>query len=115
MQSDLGDILLLEGRPGDARAVLQSALDLSVKATLEPWRTALTQSRLGEALAGLFDYPAAETLLSQSQAVLEKGDNHMPFFLHAEVGKARDRIIRLYTAWGKPELAAKWNQVATQP
>jgi hypothetical protein len=106
-QSDLGDILLLNHQPEEARTVLQAALDRSVAAAIEPWRIALTRSRLGEALAAGRQYAAAEPLLAQGYEVLKASQAHIPAISRFEVAKARDRLERCYAADGHADLAAK--------
>ncbi len=106
-QSDLGDILLLDHRPEEARTVLQSALEHSLAAGLEPWRIALTRSRLGAALAAEGQYAAAEALLAQGYSGLNADLVHIPAIARFEVATARDRLGRCYAADGHADLAEK--------
>lgn len=68
------------------------------------WRCARARSAWGACLVSLRSFEKAEPILLQSQKILE-----------TEVGldstatlDANRRIVRLYKAWGKPALAAKW-------
>ncbi len=61
-------------------------------------------SVLGAALTGLGRYDEAEPLLLQSYPdILEdRGPEHR------RTREAARRIVALYDAWGKPDLAAEW-------
>lgn len=67
-------------------------------------RHAHIQSKLGDCLTELGRYTEAEEHLTQSQPVLETdfGPDHKQ--THA----GRDRLVRLYEAWGRPDEAAEW-------
>ncbi|MEO6195879.1 MAG: tetratricopeptide repeat protein, partial [Thermoanaerobaculia bacterium] len=67
-----------------------------------PWRVADTESVLGSCLTALGRFEEAEPLLLASYPVLEndKGDGAK----HA--AEARQRIVELYTKWGRPERVA---------
>jgi tetratricopeptide (TPR) repeat protein len=105
IQSELGDILLLDHHPEEAAAVLQSALERSAAGKIEPWRAALTRSRLGEALAETGHAAAAEPLLVQGYADLRADEARIPAFVRFEVAKAAERLRRLTGA----DLAARLN------
>ena len=67
------------------------------------WRTAVAASTEGAALAGLLRYTEAEQLLLDSYTVLTSDAVAIPMF----VSQARERLVSLYVAWGKPEKAAE--------
>ena len=71
-------------------------------------RTARTQSALGACLTSLGRYADAEQALLAAHATLESrlGPRHRKTEL------VRQRLVDLYTAWGKPGQAAAW---ATRP
>ena len=65
------------------------------------WLTFQTASLLGEALTALGRHAEAEPLLLESFEKMKppRAENRR---------LARERIVALYEAWGKPEKAAKW-------
>jgi tetratricopeptide (TPR) repeat protein len=66
------------------------------------WRVAQAKNVEGSALAGIGDYDAAEPLLLSSLAGLEQGP------IPALAEQAKIRLTQLYTAWGRPDEAAKY-------
>ncbi|MFL6236752.1 MAG: tetratricopeptide repeat protein [Thermoanaerobaculia bacterium] len=96
---NLASILVSEGKAAEAEPQAREALAIFQAKTPKSWRVADTQSVLGGCLAALRRFPEAEPLLLKSYPALQhdKGDGAK----HAE--EARQRIIDLYTAWGKPE------------
>jgi len=106
--SDLGDVLLEMGRPEEAGPLLQHTLDLSVRSSLERWRTALTRTRVGAARLAMKRYAEAEPCLLQGYAELVDDTARIPNFMRFEIVKARRRLFQLYTDWGKPDAAQKW-------
>ena len=56
-----------------------------------------------EALAGLARYAEAESLLVDSYTVLSSDATAIPMF----VSQARERLVSMYEAWGRPEKAAE--------
>ena len=70
------------------------------------WRVAESRSLLGEALAGLERYEEAEADLLESYAAL---DVALPPARRARrLPAAAERLVKLYEAWGKPEMADEW-------
>ncbi len=100
-----GESLIRQGRYTEAINVLSGCLGIQQKGLPEGhWRVADTTSLLGAARAGTGAFEEAEGL------VLE-GFRKMEF--HRGVPDERRtlairRIVRLYRAWGKPDLASTW-------
>ena len=66
----------------------------------------MAKNAQGAALAGLGRYPEAEKLLLASLPALAGSPiSDLP-------ARGRARLADLYTAWGKPEKAAKYARVA---
>jgi len=84
------------GRPADAepllRELLQLRLELNPPESGWTYFPAVAKGLLGECLTALHRYAEAEPLLLESLEVLDTRD-------------ARVRVIALYDAWGKPEIA----------
>jgi hypothetical protein len=107
-ESEVGDILLREHRFADAEVPLRETVELAEKGSWEAWKLALTRSRLGDALLGQGKLADAEPLLLAGEKGLNENRPTMPAYLGFEIDQSRARLVRLYTATGKPELAAKW-------
>jgi serine/threonine-protein kinase len=102
---NLGRIDLRTARAVRAENYLREALQ--IKSGLLPehnWMVAEDESLLGECLTMQKRYAEAESSLLESYNDLQasRGENH-----HLSV-EARNRLVRLYTAWGKPESAAHY-------
>jgi serine/threonine-protein kinase len=98
----LGRILTSTGEPAAGEPYLRRALELRTRA-LKPghWRIAETQGALGECLMAQNRRDEAEPLLLESHEVMqEKFGAKDP-----RTKEARIRLVALYEAWGKPELA----------
>lgn len=96
---NLASVLVTEGKAVEAEAKAREAL--LVFRTKQPnfWRVADTESVLGSCLTARGRFEEAEPLLLESYPVLknDKGDGAK----HA--AEARQRIVELYTKWGRPE------------
>jgi serine/threonine-protein kinase len=96
--------LVSQGKAKEAETKAREGLAIFQAKMPKSWRVADTESVLGGCLAALGRFPEAEPLLLESYPILQKdrGDGAK----HA--GEARQRIIDLYTAWGKPERLAAY-------
>ncbi|MCK4340646.1 MAG: tetratricopeptide repeat protein [Phycisphaerae bacterium] len=112
----LSSALALQGRTlmeqddhAAAEPLLRECLAIRQK-TLEKghWLIADTLSLLGGALAGQGKYTEAEPLLLEGYAGVK--DN--PQAPENRQRQARERIVKLYEAWSKPNQASQWRQPA---
>lgn len=98
----MGQSLTYAGQPGAGEPHLRKALSMR-KAVLpaEHWLVANTESVLGGCLAVQGRYGEASALLvsSYERLLADRGAEH------DKTRDARRRLVSLYTAWGKPELA----------
>jgi eukaryotic-like serine/threonine-protein kinase len=101
---NLASVLVARGKAAEAEPLAREAFATLRAKTPKSWRVADAESVLGGCLAALGRYPEAEPLLLQSYLTLQrdKGDGAK----HAT--EARQRIVNLYTAWGKPERLAAY-------
>jgi len=102
---NLASVLVTEGKAVEAEAKAREALAIfRAKQPPKHWRIADTESVLGSCLTALGHFEEAEKLLLASYPALEndKGDGAK----HA--AEARQRIVELYTKWGKPERVAEY-------
>jgi tetratricopeptide (TPR) repeat protein len=87
----------------EAREVAaQARRILEAKLPNDHWQVAMAQNAEGAALAGLKDYKDAELLLLSSLPRL--GGSPLPGLEKT----GRERLARLYTAWGKPDKASQY-------
>ena len=68
------------------------------------WLIASSESVLGACLTAERRFPEAEALLLQARAGLESSRGHD----HERTVEARQRLVALYEAWGRPDRAAAW-------
>jgi len=103
-----GGALLAARRYAAAEPYLREALAIRAERQPGDWRAADARGRLGEALAGLRKFAAAEPLLESAYGGLKAGGG-VPLEGHdARLAEAADRLAALYSAWGRPEAAARW-------
>jgi len=112
---ELGEILVLEQQSDRAEQVLRSAIADAGPPGASGWRGAILNSRLGEALTNLHRFPEAEQALIGACLTLQRETAKIPIWNRFEVEKARGRLFRLYTEWGKPEKARAWAPPAAEP
>ena len=101
---NLASVLVSERRAAEAEPLAGEALTIFKTKTPKSWRVPDTESVLGGCLTVLGRFPEAEQLLLESYSALlkDKGDGAK----HA--AEARQRIVDLYMAWGKPERLAAY-------
>ncbi|MDY0066960.1 MAG: tetratricopeptide repeat protein, partial [Steroidobacteraceae bacterium] len=94
----LGELLLAANRLSDAEAMLRAAMNRWKRTNSPEWRSARSQSALGEALYRMGRTKEAERYLAESYRVLavEAGADR-----DARV-KARERITQFYVDRGEP-------------
>ena len=73
------------------------------------WNTSLFEINYGGCLTALGRYEEAETLLRRSYANLDA--KFRPE--HGRTQKAVKNLVRLYTAWDKPDRASDWRAKVT--
>jgi hypothetical protein len=85
-------------------------MDVNQKKRPDDWQRFRAQSLLGASLVGEKKYAEAEPLLREGyQGMLARKDRiDVPDRYHLE--RAREWIVQLYQAWGKPDKAAEWSK-----
>jgi serine/threonine-protein kinase len=101
----LGVTLTRLGKPKDAEQALREALRLREK-LLPPNDPliALAKSGLGESLTAQKRYAEAEPLLLESFDQLKQNGGEQ----NTQTERTRERIEKLYTAWGRPDKAPQY-------
>jgi tetratricopeptide (TPR) repeat protein len=106
-----GSVLLSQNKPAEAEQKLRECLTVRQKAQPDDWTTFDTQSMLGEALLEQKKYAEAEPLLLKGYEGMKKREAQVPAESRPRRTKALERLVRLYTAWGKKDNAARWQKV----
>jgi len=103
----LGRTLIRERKFPEAESFLRETLVISSNLA-DPSFTSHFQSFLGEALVGEKKYADAEPLLLDGfRGIKENGNLRFGNQAQALI-EAAQRLVDLYAAWGKPDLADKW-------
>jgi tetratricopeptide (TPR) repeat protein len=104
----LGQARLLAGKHGEAESILREALQGYEKAGLETWERYQCQSMLGASLVGQKKLQEAEPLLVAGYDGLIARRAAIPAESRPVLRTAGERIVRLYSDWGKPDKASEW-------
>jgi tetratricopeptide (TPR) repeat protein len=103
----LGWALTENGQAKEGEALLRQGLKYRQENLPKGhWLTANAESLLGGCLAALRRYDEAEPLLLHAHADLRAAADTPPHRLR----QTRERLARLYEAWGQPDKAAEWRQ-----
>jgi tetratricopeptide (TPR) repeat protein len=107
---DLGLACASEGKFTESEALAREALEFYQKEEPDDWQRYRAESVLGASLAGEKKFAEAEPLLSEGyQGMLARRDRiAIPDRYHLD--RAREWLVQLYSAWGKPEKAAEWKK-----
>ncbi len=107
----LGLALAHQGKPDEGERWLRESMELRRRTLPEGhWLISTAESVLGEHLTEVGRYAEAEKLLLPSEArlVAERGAKS------PQVSAARERVVKLYEAWKRPEDAARWRTLLTE-
>jgi tetratricopeptide (TPR) repeat protein len=106
----LGRVLLKQQKYAEAEPLLREAAGVLEKKTPEAWPRFNTENMLGAALAGQGKYQDAEPMLLSGYEGLVARESLIPFPLQVNIEQAGQRIVQLYSDWGKAEQAAAWRE-----
>lgn len=99
------------GEPRRAEPLLRQALAIRQRLFRnDDGRVAATKGLLGEALTSLGRYEEAERLLLDAHGALADRSESRP----RDVRESVDRLVRLYSAWGRPVKAAHYRELAAR-
>ncbi|MBX3737845.1 MAG: protein kinase [Candidatus Didemnitutus sp.] len=105
LKIEAGRVQVLRHAGAAAEPLLRDALVLLRRSYPEgSWRVCAVKSLLGSALTDLGRYAEAETLLKEA----ERGLPVIAGPCGNETAPNRERLARLYAAWGKTDLAARY-------
>jgi len=98
-------------RYSDAETSARTAGEIFKTAVSETsWKTALAEAVSGAALAGLGDYPQAESRLVHGYTVLNSDEGALPMYR----ALARRYMEDLYLRWGRPQEARRYASAKTR-
>ncbi len=98
----------------DAEPLLRECLTIRQKQLSSSWSLFDTKTMLGAALAGQRKFGDAEPLLIGGYEGLKRREGKIPPASKARLTEALERLVDLYTAWEKPDEAAKWRKQLEQ-
>jgi non-specific serine/threonine protein kinase/serine/threonine-protein kinase len=111
----LGFACLRQGKYLDAEPALREALAGREKATPKAWRRFNAESLFGGSLAGQRRFGDAEPLIVGGYEGMRQQAGSIPAYFREELTKAGQRVIDLYTAWGKSAQATEWRKKVAAP
>jgi tetratricopeptide (TPR) repeat protein len=108
--TDLALAYQSQGKYAASEALSREALEFDRKKQPDDWQRFRAESLLGASLAGQKKYAEAEPLLLEGyrEMVALKERIAVPDWYHLD--RARDWIVQLYQAWGKPAKAVEWSK-----
>jgi tetratricopeptide (TPR) repeat protein/tRNA A-37 threonylcarbamoyl transferase component Bud32 len=106
--ADLGRNLLYQARWPEAEPLLRECLSIRAKAAPDDWSRYDATSLLGWSLLGQGRCALAEPLVVAGYEGIKAREARMPVPDRSHLREAAERVVRLYEAWGKPELGAAW-------
>ena len=109
----LGDIYFAEHKYADAERVLREAVAGREKVTPASWNRFAAESLLGGAPAAQRRFDEAEKLIVGGYQGLRQVASTIPAYRRDSLTGAGQRVVYLYTAWGKPDKAAEWRKKLT--
>ena len=93
-----------------AETYLRECLTIREKKLPDDWVLFNTKSMLGGALAGQKKFQEAEPLLVEGYSGMKDREAKIPPAAKTRLPEAIRRLVDLYTAWDKPDEAAKWRK-----
>ena len=108
--ADLALAYQSQGKFAQSEPLAREAVDVDRKKQPDDWQRFRAESLLGASLAGQKKYAEAEPLLLEGhRGMLARKDGiAVPDRYHLD--RAREWIVQLYKAWGKPDEAAQWRK-----
>src|SRR5262249_782981 len=108
--TDLALAYLSQGKFSESEPLAREALEFDRKKQPDDWQRFHAESLLGVSLAGQKKFDEAEPLLLEGyQGMLARKERMaVPDWYH--VDRAREWIVQLYRAWGKPAKASAWRK-----
>jgi serine/threonine protein kinase/tetratricopeptide (TPR) repeat protein len=110
----LGQLRFEQGRFREAEADFRECFELLDRIDREHWLPWYARVASGACLARQNKYPEAEPLLLAGYRGMKEREPEIPSQDQTLLPEAADRLVELYTAWGKPDEVAKWRTERTK-
>ena len=104
----LGKIRATQERWAEAEALLRESLNTSDPEGPYSWQMSERRAELGLIVMEQSKFAEAEPLLVSGYRGLVERKSAVP--VTVSIRQAGERIVELYTAWGKPDQAAEWRK-----
>jgi hypothetical protein len=105
----------LDVKPPAAESLLREFVAIRQKKNPDDWRTFETLSMLGDSLLRQKKYAEAEPILLKAYDGMKSRESKIPAPYKKRLTDAGARIVALYDACGKPDLAAQWRHRLETP
>ena len=108
--ADLALAYQSQSKFAESEPLAREVFEFNRKKQPDDWQRFRAESLFGASLAGEKKYAEAEPLLLEGYRGMAERKNQIavPYWYHLD--RAREWIIQLYQAWGKPEKAKQWRQ-----
>jgi hypothetical protein len=108
--ADLALAYLSQGKFVESEPLAREAMQFDRKKQPDDWQGFRAETLLGASVAGQKKYAEAEPLLLEGyQGMVARKEKVMVADWY-HLDRAREWIVQLYQAWGKPEKAAEWKK-----
>jgi eukaryotic-like serine/threonine-protein kinase len=105
----------LGDKPAQAETLLRQALAILDKKSPDGWQNFEARSLLGASLLGQKKYAEAEPFLLQGYDGMKAREARIPAPSRRRLPEAGKRIVTLYNAWGKQNMAEEWTKKLDSP
>jgi hypothetical protein len=108
--ADLALAYVSQGKFAASEPLAREAMEFDRKKQPDDWQRFRAETLLGASVAGQKKYAEAEPLLLEGYQGMAARKDRMtaPDWYHLD--RAREWIVQLYQAWGKPEKSAEWKK-----
>ena len=97
-----------QGKFAESEALAREAVEFDRKKRQDEWQRFRAESLLGASLSGQKKYPEAEPLLLKGYHGMAALQDRMAVSDRYHLDRAREWLVQLYEAWGKPDKALEW-------
>jgi eukaryotic-like serine/threonine-protein kinase len=111
--ADLAQAYQSQGKFAESEPLARESLEFDRKKRPDNWQRFRAESLLGASLAGQKKYAEAEPLLLAGYKGMTARKDRMGVADQYYLDRAREWIVQLYEAWGKPEKTAEWRRTST--
>ena len=108
--ADLALAYLSRGKFAESEPLARQAVEFDRRKRPDDWERFRAEGLLGASLAGQKNYAEAEPLLLDAYREMLARKARIAVPDHYQLESAREWIVNLYQAWGKPEKAAEWGK-----